>query len=260
MSLKDKFDEKTKPTIISSIKKSHDRDDYIIELAVKVKVNVASDVDLSDSMYIRKSGSNPIRFGAVDGNFTIKSNKLQELDNMPVSVGKEFDCSYNQLMTLKGCPKEVGDMDCSTNKLVSLEGLPKIKEDLYCNDNKLISLKGAPKELRRLDASDNNISSLEGIPNKASEIILTSNKISSLIGIGKMINRCVHIDFSENMIKEGGIGLLLIEGLESIGHKNCGSFTLAGSIINKYLEDGTSGLLECQEELIDAGLEEFAKL
>ena len=42
-----------------------------------------------------------------------------------------FDCSHNQLTTLKGAPKEVRHLYCVGNPLKDIEGVPHIK-DYYC--------------------------------------------------------------------------------------------------------------------------------
>ena len=82
------------------------------------------------------------------------------------------------------------------------------------------------------------------------------NKISSLVGIHKTIkilNGPIHLQ--GNPIRSGGIGLILIEGLTYIDLKRP-----AIKIINKYLGQGKKGLLLCQDELIEAGYEKYAKL
>ena len=50
------------------------------------------------------------------------------LTKLPLMFGKvkgTFDCSTNQLTTLKGCPKEItGSFFCEENKLTKLDNLP----------------------------------------------------------------------------------------------------------------------------------------
>jgi hypothetical protein len=63
----------------------------------------------------------------VKGNVSL-SNK--NLDRFPDYIKFDkvrgyFDCSNNQLVSLEGCPREVGGyFDCNNNQLVSLEGCP----------------------------------------------------------------------------------------------------------------------------------------
>jgi hypothetical protein len=106
-----------------------------------------------------------------------------------------------------------------------------------CIGSKLTSLDGAPSSVgNNFDCSENELTSLEGI-----------HKI-----IKKMYGGFYCYG---NPIVSGGIGLLLIEGLTGIYADQP-----ALKIINKYLGQGKKGLLLCQDELIEAGYEEFAKL
>ena len=64
-----------------------------------------------------------------------------------VTVNGDFDCTMNQLTSLKNSPKYVSnDFLCYANKLTSLEGSPKsVGGSFYCGFNNLTSLTGAPK-------------------------------------------------------------------------------------------------------------------
>ncbi len=117
--------------------------------------------------------------------------------------------------------------------------------------------------------SRNKISTFKNFPLYTESIDVSYNYIETLVGIHKHIKYCKKIDLSKNKIKEGGIGLLLINGLDYVGYTNptkglfgydCRTFSKALLIITKYLGKGKIGLLECQQELIDNGYEEFAKL
>jgi len=54
-----------------------------------------------------------------------------------ITVGGNFNCSYNELTSLEGAPKTVGEsFGCSFNKLTSLVGAPKsVGEDFICHSN-----------------------------------------------------------------------------------------------------------------------------
>jgi hypothetical protein len=72
-----------------------------------------------------------------------------------------FNCSYNQLISLKGSPQTVGgNFNCSHNQLTSLEGAPQRVDRIFdCSDNSLTSLEGAPQEVGGdLDCDKNPIS------------------------------------------------------------------------------------------------------
>ncbi len=121
--------------------------------------------------------------------------------------------------------------------------------------------------------SSNRLESIKNIPACVlGHLLIYDNKITSLVGIRNEIDYCGNIDLSFNPITDGGLGLLLIDNLENVHYKvgNASKyrhvfpedlkFDLALSIIRKYLPLKVKGLLACQQELIDAGLERFAVL
>jgi len=74
------------------------------------------------------------------GRFNCVLNQLQTLEGAPKYVGDYFSCSNNQLLTLKGAPEYVvGDFYCCYNpQLTTLKSLPKyIGGDLYWHDTKV---------------------------------------------------------------------------------------------------------------------------
>jgi hypothetical protein len=79
----------------------------------------------------------PIQFGIVNGFFLCLHNKLISLKGCPREVGGYFNCSDNFLTSLEGASKKIGGyFDCHKNKLISLEGLPeKIGGVFNCEDN-----------------------------------------------------------------------------------------------------------------------------
>ena len=99
-----------------------------------------------------------IQFGVVRGNFVCTDNNLTSLRGVPREVGQGFYCDINKLTSLEGAPEKVGEkFDCNYNQLSSLEGGPKeVGESFYCTRNKLTTLKGAPKEVGRNFYCSNN--------------------------------------------------------------------------------------------------------
>lgn len=72
------------------------------------------------------------------------------------NIVDSFSCSYNNLTSLRGCPKKVisqgkshpggGSFDVYKNKLTSLRGGPIYVENHFtCDGNKLTSLSGSPE-------------------------------------------------------------------------------------------------------------------
>jgi hypothetical protein len=133
-----------------------------------------------------------------------------------------------------------GNWNYSRNELytLGLENIPsRISGYFYCSVNKLTSLEGAP-------------SSIGG------DLDCFSNCLSSLHNIHKQIKHIGgYADFRKNPITSCVLGLLLIDGLEKVYLNTNG----VEDIINKHLK-GDRDVFACQEELIEAGYEEFTQL
>ena len=88
----------------------------------------------------------------VDGSVDLRDKKLKEFpDYIQFGVvNGRFDCSHNQLTSLRGCPRVVKHtFSCYRNRLTSLEGAPTtVGINFDCSDNRLVTLKGAPKKVR----------------------------------------------------------------------------------------------------------------
>ncbi len=103
-------------------------------------------------------------FKISDG-FVIKENidisglglkKLPDLSKM-ICLGN-FDCSNNDLTSLKGAPKKVKNFNCSWNpRLTSLEYGPIEAEKYYCLWCNIKSLKGAPEKVQTFKCFKNPI-------------------------------------------------------------------------------------------------------
>ena len=59
----------------------------------------------------------PIKFGYVMENFNISHNELEDLNNCPNEVGQRFDCRYNYLKGLEGCPTIAQSFWCDKNSV-----------------------------------------------------------------------------------------------------------------------------------------------
>ena len=105
----------------------------------------------------------------VDGNVNLSYKNLTKLPLTFNKVSGNFYCYINELITLKGSPKEVfGHFSCSQNRLTLLEGGPaKVGGGFYCSFNKLTTLEGSPKEVfGYFDCRNNQLTTLEGGPIK----------------------------------------------------------------------------------------------
>jgi len=125
-------------------------------------IDVNGNVDLYDK-YLSKI---PIKFRNVSGFFDCSYNNLTSLEGCPKTIGDYFDCDNNMLTSLVGGPETVVDyFDCSYNELTSLLGSPKtLGGDFDCSNNNLISLEGSPKMIGcNFYCRNNNLTSLDGI-------------------------------------------------------------------------------------------------
>ena len=104
----------------------------------------------------------------IKGNLDLSNKSLTELPDLSEVVVKgSFNCNTNQLTSLEGAPKEVGeDFDCRYNNLTSLEGAPKeVGRSFYCNGNNLTTLEGAPQTVGGgFRCYYNQLTSLVGLP------------------------------------------------------------------------------------------------
>ena len=128
-----------------------------------------------------------------------------------------------------------------------------------CSSNKLKTLKHAPTMVvGYFAAAYNEIESIEYLPRDINRYVnLHGNKITSLEGIHNIVKRVDgDIIITDNPIKSHVLGVILIKGCTEVVIDN----DVVGAILNKYLGKGRQGVLDAQEELIEAGLEEYAQL
>ena len=81
----------------------------------------------------------------VRGNVDISDSDLKEIPVQFNIVSGMFNCSYNELTSLKGSPFKCHSFDCSYNNLTSFEYSPlELFGNLIANNNKINSLKDFP--------------------------------------------------------------------------------------------------------------------
>jgi hypothetical protein len=175
-----------------------------------------------------------------------------------------FESSEKSILSEYGGQPEhnVLGFDCSDKGMTSLEGASKsYSSGFYCFSNHLKSLKGAPEKVNgTFDCCDNQIDSLEFAPSYIkNDFYCIDNQLTNLHNIHKIIKHVGgEIHFTSNPIVSHVLGLLLIEGVTYVNLGASGPKGLVQKIINKHLDE--RDVFACQEELIDAGLEEFAQL
>ena len=134
-------------------------------------INTQGEIDINGDIKITYKNIKEfpyfIQFGTIKGNFDCKHNNLISLKGAPREVKGTFDCACNDLTSLEWAPAKVGgSFDCAHNYITSLEGAPdKIKGYFDCGCNEIKDLKGAPKVVGGyFHCGDNNLTSLKGSP------------------------------------------------------------------------------------------------
>jgi len=129
------------------------------------------------------------------GGLDLSKLKLTKLPDKlkNVSVGRNFDCSLNNLTSLVGAPRSVGGyFDCHSNDLTSLDGAPRsVTGGFECNNNDLTSLVGAPSSVGGyFDCSLNDLTSLVGAPRSVGGYFhCGNNKLKSLDGAPRSVGK-----------------------------------------------------------------------
>ena len=161
-------------------------------------INPDGSIDVDDDVYLNNKDLTklPLQFRNVNGVFNCSYNQLTSLEGCP-NVSGDFYCSHNQLTSLSGGPNDIsGYFICTNNKLKSLEGGPNyVGDDYYCNDNQLTSLKGAPKRVDIFDCSYNQLETLEYMPLIINGYFRCSkNKLTNLISLKSDIKGSIYLD------------------------------------------------------------------
>lgn len=196
------------------------------------------------------------------GDFYCHSNRLATLEGAPDKVVGGFFCHFNELASLEGAPQEIGgDFWCSNNRITSLKGSPReVGNGFYCHHNKLSSLEEAPEKAGGgFFCHFNGLTSLVGAPREiGGDFLCSYNKLNSLKDVHRAMRKIYGVFCaSGNPLGSHVLGLLLIEGLKAVDLDN----EAVKTILNKHLpSQGMKSLLLCQEELVEAGFEEFAQL
>ena len=143
----------------------------IIEICEKYKItnytiNPDGSINVDGDTYLRNLNLDkiPLKFNKVSGDFNCSYNQLTSLIGCPSEVGGYFSCSNNNLTSLVGCPSEVGGIfSCAYNKLRTLVVSPdRVGKSFYCLNNQLTSLVGCSMIIEDyFDLSDNPISIID---------------------------------------------------------------------------------------------------
>lgn len=148
----------------------------------------------------------------------------------------------------------------------SLATFPKeVTQSLYLQKASISSLEGLPL-CNELFIGDINIKHLNKIfpfiKGPLDALDINEMRIDSLIGISDLVINPIKTLVINKSVKQGGLGLLLIPGLTNLivyNHISGNPGEAALDIIERYV-GRPDDIFECQNELIEAGLEEYAQL
>ena len=131
---------------INDICKKYNIENYTINSDGSIDVN--DDVLLHD-LYLKEI---PLKFNKVSGHFDCSDNELTSLKNCPIEVGEYFNCNNNMLTSLEYSPDYVRyDFICNYNRFTSLKYLSKnIGNEIQCYSNPLESLDGLTTSYNKL--------------------------------------------------------------------------------------------------------------
>lgn len=159
----------------------------------------------------------------------------------------------------------------ATEKIEKFNSSPNIKPTYL--DISSSMLKKVPLQVRDMPevyfvAYENYFKTFENFPKIANGYDLSDNKFTSLHDIHKSIHEVtsdIDINFIGCPLKSHVLGLLKIKGLHKVALAKLGRRTKLSqveNIINRYLPNnrGNDAIVDCQNELIDAGFEEYAQL
>jgi hypothetical protein len=200
----------------------------------------------------------------VNGDLLIPNLHLTSLAGCPRVVRGTFDCSNNRLTSLEGGPTSVlGYYFCMNNPLLrSLRGSPAtINASFYCNESALTTLEGGPKVVKdEFACSKNPLTSLRGAPERVGGFFADNCQyLRSLADVHLYLKEIRHgLSLRDTPLEANVLGLLLIDRLD---HVELADKQLM-AILNKHLAKPKAerNLLACALELVEAGLEEFARL
>lgn len=137
-------------------------------------------------------------------------------------------------------------------------------KSVFAGSLKLNSLKGMPDSLEECNVSRNTLGTIDEFPRHCKTLTAINCGITTLKDIHKKLDYCEKLYLAENPIKSNVLGLLKVNGLKEISlggfvNKTDSDLRSIAQIIQKYLSNG-GDIMDCQDELIDAGFGDYAKL
>ena len=188
-----------------------------IKITDDLIVNIDHDVILRGKKLTRLK----VRFGQIGGNFDCSQNELISLKGCPETVFGHFSCADNNLTDLLGGPKQVlGAYDCSHNKLASLQGIAEgINDDLNISYNKLTTLEHGPVLVKEsFHCIENQLKNMQHCPHVGRTIYASENPLNDLTDLKKKSFKLIKVD-NTAIVKSGLSNYLESDMLEHSSDK-----------------------------------------
>ncbi len=196
---------------------------------------------------------------------TIDMNPFKSLEGLPKNFTGDLlinDCG--NLKNLKGCPPQLREIYLNGSGLESFEGGPvEVKAFTAEHMAKLKTLKGFPKIVREWAHLSADLIKEFDCECDNVEMLTIDFPVENLKNFHKAFKRVVSLSIYGDDIKSHILSLMLVKNLKEVILINGGDvLNEAIDIVNDHLpnDTGMDGLLACQDALMEAGLDQYAKI
>jgi len=227
-----------------------------------------NEASITDDKKVEVWVNSNVRSWFGDKTFTVKDGEVYS-DN-----GCEFSCQKSELPVQFA---EISTFNLRQGKLTTLKGCPrKVEKRFSVVKNPITSLEGCPESVRWVfEIRETEITSLDHITPVMGSCLISQNKLTSLKDIHKKIRFTKGVgsgilSAGNNPVKSHILGVILIEGIQELMWNAPGvtpryndsesDYKKAFDIVRRHVGKGKAGVLAAQDELIDAGLDDFAQL
>lgn len=218
------------------------RDHLHIDGEYEIQPDGTVDVDGSIESMHNSIYELQVKFGTVTGHVRLDRIHLTSLQGFPHTVGGNVSVARTPIKSLQGAPLTVAGnfWAYGCKHLTNLQGAPShVGQDFYTHQCKLKSLSGAPTHVGGVfDVSNNPLVSYDPLPQGSSQLSLPYNEH---VGVLKLLS------YPRVYLSQDGVT------------RDLDKVRAANHIIQKYVGQGKSAILNCALELKQAGLEGNAK-
>lgn len=246
------------------------------DLTVSIPESISDEVLIENWMLV--DGQLPFPFKEVNVNFEVTVDcKLKSMEGLPkkcFSINFRHNGLDSSVKNFIGGPEMVRDfLSIDSYGITSLEGFPKMENGcaVFLTLPSLTDFSGIPRNVNRLTISSNTFSheDFKYLPASADKIVFSScPNLHSLHNLHKYVKNLRILGFFSTEIYYSILSLAMINGLKNVDHAfhdingdgDSKHWPADGveDLLDKYV--GTHDVFEFQEDLVDLGLTELAKL